>query len=292
MQEQVVYFLNEAEKTNWQVLPRENYPKSLIFHDGRLAFRPTPPATLAMFIWIPFGIFLCIIRLVIVTQLPYKYSTPILNFLGMRGTLTTTNSGTIPVNPEEKSNGVLYVCNHKTLLDPVYISIALGKPLVAFTYSVSRISELLSPIKTIRLTRNKEKDAKILEKYSKESEIVICPEGTTCREPYILRFSPLFAENMNGNIVPIAIDFRVSMFYGTTASGFKCLDPIFILMNPVTNCSIKILDRLRKSLTNEKSKFEVANFVQKQIAQSLNFQPTYLTRKDKYRLLAGNEGII
>ncbi|CAI9769337.1 unnamed protein product [Fraxinus pennsylvanica] len=78
-----VYSVNSAEKTSWRILPRENYPKPLIFHDGRLAFRPTYSATLSMFVWLPFGFLLSIIRLFVASFLPYKVAIPILAFTGM-----------------------------------------------------------------------------------------------------------------------------------------------------------------------------------------------------------------
>uniref|UniRef100_A0A2N9FST1 Phospholipid/glycerol acyltransferase domain-containing protein n=1 Tax=Fagus sylvatica TaxID=28930 RepID=A0A2N9FST1_FAGSY len=201
-------------------------------------------------------------------------------------------SAHVIVNNEEKSRGILYVCNHRTLVDPIYVSIILKKPVNAVTYSLSKITELFSPIKTVRLARKKEEDSKMIEKLLSQGDVVICPEGTTCREPYLLRFSPLFAETSDV-IVPIAIDYQVSMFYGTTASGLKCLDPVFQLMNPTTTSSVKIFEKLQGDLTcgvGKKSKFEVANYVQAKIAQALGFECTNLTRKDKYMILAGNEG--
>jgi glycerol-3-phosphate acyltransferase len=287
---QVICLVSEAEKKNWQVLPREKYPKPLIFHDGRLAFRPTPLAFLVMLMWAPLGFFLFMIRATVALLLPYRISVPIFAFIGLRGTLVSRPSS----STEEKSRGILYVCNHKTLLDPIYVSIALMKPVSAAVYSVSTIAERLAPIKTIRLTRNKEEDSKKMEEQLSQGSLVVCPEGTTCREPYLLRFSPLFAETTD-EIVPIAMDVQVSMFYGTTASGFKFLDPVFLLMNPTTLYSINILEKLPRGFTcgvGGKSKFEVANYVQAVIAEALRFERTNLTRKDKYMMLAGNEGKI
>ncbi|XVE63138.1 hypothetical protein DITRI_Ditri06bG0176000 [Diplodiscus trichospermus] len=289
---EVLYMVNEADKKNQQALPREKYPKPLIFHDGRLGFRPTPVATLFMFMWMPFGIFLLIVRATVFFLLPYKFSMSILCFTGLKGTLIRPSS--VPDHADDHKNnhgGALYVCNHRTLLDPIYVSMGLVKPLSAVTYSLSRVTELFAPIKTVRLTRNREQDSKMIEKQLKQGDLVICPEGTTCREPYLLRLSPLFAE-ISDEIVPVAIDFQASMFYGTTASGFKFLDPVFLLMNPTSHCSARFLGKLPKSFTCQgggKSKFEVANHVQSQIAKALNFECTSLTRKDKYMILAGRD---
>ncbi|XP_059439425.1 probable glycerol-3-phosphate acyltransferase 2 [Corylus avellana] len=285
----VICLVSEAEKKNWQVLPREKYPKPLIFHDGRLAFRPTPLAFLVMLMWAPLGFFLFMIRATVAILLPYKISVPIFALIGLRGTLSRPSSSN-----EEKSRGILYVCNHRTLLDPIYVSIALMKPVSAAIYSVSTITERFAPIKTIRLTRNKEEDSKKMEEQLSQGSLVVCPEGTTCREPYLLRFSPLFAETTD-EIVPIAVDIQTSMFYGTTASGLKFLDPVFLLMNPTTHYSINILEKLSRGFTcgvGGKSKFEVANYLQAMIAEALGFECTNFTRKDKYMILAGNEGKI
>ncbi|CAK7340519.1 unnamed protein product [Dovyalis caffra] len=286
-----VYLVSEAEKKTWQILPRNKYPKPLIFHDGRLAFRPTPLATLAMFIWFPFGFILFLIRTILGLLLPYKLSVPILSLTGMRGiTVVKPKSFTSELNSEEKTKGTLYVCNHRSLFDPILArSLAVMKPLTAVTYSLSRVCELISPIKTVRLTRNREQDFNLMEKLLSEGDLVICPEGTTCREPYLLRFSPMFAE-LTDSIVPMATNTQVSMFYPTTASGFKCLDPFFLLMNPIVNITFRVLEKLPESLTcrhGGKSKFEVANHVQAQIAKALDFECTSLTRKDKYIFLAG-----
>ncbi|KAE8726746.1 putative glycerol-3-phosphate acyltransferase 3 [Hibiscus syriacus] len=159
---------------------------------------------------------------------------------------------------------------------------------------LSRFSEVISPIKTVRLTRNREKDKEVMQKMLSKGDLVVCSEGTTYREPYLLRFSPLFAE-LTDEIVPVAIKLQVSMFYGSTASGFKCLDSTFHRMNPNPSCMIMFLNKLPCWETNNaggKSIFEVANHVQGQIATALGFDRTDLTRKDKYMILASNKGII
>lgn len=153
---------------------------------------------------------------------------------------------------------------------------------------------MLAPIKTVRLTRNREKDSNMMEKLLSEGDLVVCPEGTTCREPYLLRFSPLFAE-MNDQIIPVAMDCNVTMFYGTTASGLKCLDPIFFLMNPSPSYTVQLLGTVSGSSTCQdqgQSRFDVANHVQREIGEALSFECTKLTRKDKYLILAGNNGVV
>lgn len=286
-----VYLVNESEKRNWQILRKENYPKPLIFHDSRLVFRPTAFATVAMFMWLPFGLVLSIIRMATGILLPFEITCLIHAITGAAITIskpkdTTKNKG--------KPKGVLYVTNHRTLLDPIYISLAIKKPVNAVTYSMSRFNEVISPIKTVRLTRKREIDRQSMNKMLSQGDVVVCPEGTTCREQYLLRFSPLFAE-ITDEIVPVAMNVGISMFYGSTASGLKCFDPIFHFLNPKPACFVKILDKLPASETHVlggKSKYDVANNVQGKIAKTLGFQCTNLTRKDKYIVLAGNNGIV
>ncbi|XP_059669608.1 glycerol-3-phosphate acyltransferase 1 [Cornus florida] len=284
------YVVNkEDSKSNCNsVMPRERYPKPLVFHDGRLAFLPTPLATLCMFMWLPIGIVLGIFRLCVGIYLPYKIAI----FLG---TLSGVNIRFKGCNHSSSQNGkgVLFVCTHRTLLDPVFLSTSLGKPLTAVTYSLSKMSEVISPIRTVRLTRDRKQDGETMQKLLSEGDLVVCPEGTTCREPYLLRFSSLFAE-LADEIVPVAINTHVSMFYGTTASGLKCLDPIFFLMNPRPAYYIHILGKVPRELTcaGGRSSFEVANHLQRQLADALGFECTSLTRRDKYLMLAGNEGVV
>ncbi|XP_042493853.1 glycerol-3-phosphate acyltransferase 1-like [Macadamia integrifolia] len=284
------YVVNKEDRKNSaiSVMPRERYPKPLVFHDGRLAFLPTPLATLSMFLWFPLGLTLAIFRLCVGIFLPYKMSLTVACWSGIRIRV----KGCIPSN-SDKRKGVLYVCTHRTLLDPVFLGTVLMKPLIAVTYSLSKVSEFIAPMKTVRLTRDREQDGETMQKLLSEGDLVVCPEGTTCREPYLLRFSSLFAE-LADEIVPVAMNAHVSMFYGTTASGLKCLDPIFFLMNPCPGYNVHFLGKVPRELTcaGGRSSFEVANYIQRQLADALGFECTTLTRKDKYMMLAGNEGIV
>ena len=279
----------ESKSCASSVMPREKYPKPLIFHDGRLAFFPTPSATLSMFMWLPLGIILAIFRLFIGIFLPYKLTL----LLGSWSGVNIHFKGCKTPSRSNHKKGVLYVCTHRTLLDPVFLSTSLGKPLTAVTYSLSKMSEFIAPLRTVRLTRDRKQDGNTMQRLLSEGDLVVCPEGTTCREPYLLRFSSLFAE-LADEIVPVAVNSHVSMFYGTTASGLKCLDPIFFLMNPKPSYYLEVLPKLPRELTcaGGKSSFEVANYIQRKLADALGFECTTLTRKDKYMMLAGNEGIV
>ncbi|XP_038899481.1 probable glycerol-3-phosphate acyltransferase 3 [Benincasa hispida] len=296
-----IYTVNEAEKKRWKRLPKDKFPKPLVFHDGRLALNPTPFDTLALFMWLPFALILAFIRIFAYIFLPSILSYPINAFSGMHLTISIPKENTKSNN--NNNQGFLYVCNHRTLLDPLYISAALriNNP-TAVTYSLSPISEFFSPIRTVRLTRNRDRDATLMVRLlSADGNLIVCPEGTTCREPYLLRFSPLFTE-ISTKIVPVANDTHVTMFYGTTASGFKCFDPLFFLMNPSPSYTVKELDMVDGLLfgsnddgdgdDKNSTRFDVANFVQSEIGKALEFECTKLTRKDKYLILAGNEGIV
>ncbi|XP_057783478.1 glycerol-3-phosphate acyltransferase RAM2-like [Salvia miltiorrhiza] len=266
----------------------ETLPKPVIFHDGRLVQKPTLSRALLITLWLPFGIILSILRVFFLSLLPIS--------IGHRYMILLGCSVTIRGAPKHFSGGkgVVFVCNHRTVIDAAMVSGGLRRMTTTVSYSVARFTEIISPIKTSRLTRDRATDARLIQQILDQGKfLVMCPEGTTCREPYLLRFSALFAE-LTDRIVPVAISIKTGMFHGSTARGHKWLDPFFYYMNPFPAYEVTFLNMLPPDRTCKagKSSFDVANNVQEMIANTLSYTCTTLTRKDKYRVLAGTDGLV
>ncbi|MCO5579465.1 hypothetical protein L7F22_033320 [Adiantum nelumboides] len=120
-------------------VPMHKLFEHVAFHDGRLVQRPTPVVALMTLIWFTFGIVICLIRMLICVNTPLSLVPAMYKLLGMKLAVR----GDVPEAPEAGcGQGVLFVCCHRTYLDPVFLSVALGKQMILVTYSVSRLTEV------------------------------------------------------------------------------------------------------------------------------------------------------
>ncbi|XP_006659799.2 glycerol-3-phosphate acyltransferase RAM2-like [Oryza brachyantha] len=275
-------------------LPRSEYRRPLIFHDGRLVGRPEPLACLAVVMWLPLGVVLAVTR-ILIGVFPYGVSLLLAAATGFQIRAHLGDAAATGAPPERRLRGTLYACNHQTLMDPVILSTVVHRKVTAVTYSLSGLSELIAPIPTVRLTRDRGRDQQIMQSVLARGDLAVCPEGTTCREPYMLRFSPLFAE-IADEVTPVAVRAGGAMFHGTTVRGHKWMDSFFFLMNPSPWYHVRLLPPVSSSSScggddGDASSHDVANRVQRVIGDAIGFECTALTRRDKYRMIAGHDGV-
>ncbi|KAK1290841.1 Glycerol-3-phosphate 2-O-acyltransferase 4 [Acorus calamus] len=104
-------------------VPVDKLNTPLVFHDGRLVLRPDPLNALLTLLWMPIGIFLAILRVHINIPIPYHLVRHSYRLFGINLVIR----GQPPPPPAPGKPGNLFVCNHRTALDPVEIGIALGR---------------------------------------------------------------------------------------------------------------------------------------------------------------------
>ena len=80
-----------------------------------------------------------------------------------------------------------------------------------------------------------------------KGDLVVCPEGTTCSEPYLLQFSSLFTKLEQ----EVTLETSFSMFYANMATGFKWLDTFFVVLNLNPRYDVKFLEKVCTGLNGE-----------------------------------------
>lgn len=146
--------------------------------------RPTPATAVIILLWLPFGIILAVIRILGAFIFPLWLMPYVITLSFCRVTV----KGKPPRTKAGNAGGVLFVCNHRTMIDPLVIAYALGRRIPAVLISdLSRFYNILSPVPIVRFTRNRDVDAVIMKRELSKGDLVVCPEGSICHQPFVLR---------------------------------------------------------------------------------------------------------
>jgi 1-acyl-sn-glycerol-3-phosphate acyltransferase len=121
-------------------VPREDLPRPVVFHDGRFVQKPSPALALLTVLWIPIGFLLACLRIAAGALLPMHMVYHAFRALGVL--VTIRGNPPPPASRETGQTGVLFICSHRTLLDPIFLSTALGRPITTVTHSVRVITQL------------------------------------------------------------------------------------------------------------------------------------------------------
>ncbi|GJN14564.1 hypothetical protein PR202_gb01407 [Eleusine coracana subsp. coracana] len=268
-------------RKQYRAAPRDQLQSRAVLHDGRLVRRPTDINTLLTFLWLPLGLTLAFLRVHVTRHLPPRAVSFAYKLLGVK--LVVRGH---PPPPPSPKNGHLFVCNHRTVLDPAMLAAALGCKVTCATYDSDDDSIITSSAPLVALSGDRDADAARVGRLLDEGhDVVVFPEGATSRDAFLLRFGARFA-GLTDRIVPVAVDARESMFHGSSAARWR-EDPYLFFMNPRPAYEVTFLNRLPRELTcgGGRAPGEVAGYVQRILAAQLGFECTSITRKDKYRVL-------
>ncbi|KAL6841577.1 hypothetical protein ACP4OV_028720 [Aristida adscensionis] len=260
-------------RKKYGAVPREHLQSRAAVHDGRLVRRPMATNTLLTFLWMPVGFALALLRAHLALLLPERVAFYAYKLAGVN---LVVRGHPPPPSKKRRRPGVLFVCNHRTVLDHAMVASALGRKVTCVVVPDGVDADAAR--------------ARIRRVLEDGGDVVVFPEGVPGRGPFVRRLSPLFAE-VTDRIVPVAVDAKEGTFHASTSRGPKPMDPYFFFMNPRPTYEVTFLDQLPWELTCAagRSPADVAAYVQKALATQLGFECAGITGMDKYGVLVGTD---